>query len=490
MLRTMETSAPGQKGSGPLNRSTGAVPRYPGGEAPSSRRAQGGEAPQTRRIFIECAWTHVAGRNTGIQRVVRSICSRCGEVGRDLGVRCVPVVFEGARFWGVRPAASPALIPSPVRSALQHSGLLLAGFLHILFPRHPEISHAFVKGSSKVLLSPLTWPHRKERLAWRDGDVLILLDASWHLKLWDAVAEARKAGVRVVAVVHDLIPLTHPQFCGQGHIRMFDAWFRNVCEHSDALFGVSDTVRGELSRRLRSDPSLGGAVARPVDYFHHGCDFSRRDGQVPKRSGEKIRRGLKEAFAGANGAYLTVGTLEPRKNHVCLLNAFERIWQTRPEARLCIAGARGLRSGPLRNRVRRHVLYGKRLFLFHDLSDAELSYGYARARALIFPSLVEGFGLPLVEALDHGAPVFASDIPVFREIGEGHCVFFDPDASGESLARLVIDYETAGPVRNEGRTPEGKTFRGIRWTESCRSLLSQALRTASANRNSGTRRFA
>jgi alpha-1,2-rhamnosyltransferase len=132
----------------------------------------------------------------------------------------------------------------------------------------------------------------------------------------------------------------------------------------------------------------------------------------------------------------------------------------------------------VRNRVFRHPLYGKRLFLFHDLSDAELNYCYARAKAVILPSHVEGFGLPLVEALHRGSAVFANDIPSFREIGAEHCVFFD-GTKPESLARLIIDYETSGclPVR---RSPG--EFRWLDWTESCRSLLAKAIAAPPAAR--------
>ncbi len=119
--------------------------------------------------------------------------------------------------------------------------------------------------------------------------------------------------------------------------------------------------------------------------------------------------------------------------------------------------------------------------MFHDLSDAELGYCYARARAVILHSLVEGFGLPLVEALHHGAPVFASDIPIFREIGNEHCVFFDA-TKPESLARVVVDYETDGRL-SVRRSP--KEFRWPDWTESCRSLLSKALETPPSRRAQG-----
>ena len=83
------------------------------------------------------------------------------------------------------------------------------------------------------------------------------------------------------------------------------------------------------------------------------------------------------------------------------------------------------------------------LFMFNDLSDAELAYCYQHAKALIFPSHAEGFGLPIVEALQHGLHTLVSDIPIHREAGRDFCTYFDPQ-SPAALARLVCDVEATG----------------------------------------------
>jgi alpha-1,2-rhamnosyltransferase len=74
---------------------------------------------------------------------------------------------------------------------------------------------------------------------------------------------------------------------------------------------------------------------------------------------------------------------------------------------------------------------------FGDLSDAELVHAYGRARALIFPSRAEGYGLPIVEALAHGMRVLASDIPVHREVGGPWCAYFAPDDIAGLAARII-----------------------------------------------------
>src|SRR5690606_41798773 len=127
---------------------------------------------------------------------------------------------------------------------------------------------------------------------------------------------------------------------------------------------------------------------------------------------------------------LMVITIEPHKNHVYLLDAFDLLWAENTDAALCFVGKIGWKNEHLIERIRRHPQLGKRLFMWNDLNDRELEYCYLNPRSLLFPSHVEGFGLPLVEAMQRKLPVMASDIPVFREIGGDAMAYFelsDPD---------------------------------------------------------------
>ncbi len=147
--------------------------------------------------------------------------------------------------------------------------------------------------------------------------------------------------------------------------------------------------------------------------------------------------------SGAGRPYLTVGTIEPRKNHVLLVDAFERIWQRHSDARLLIVGRVGWLCESLVQRIRRHPQYQRSLFMFNDLSDSELEFCYQHAKAFLFPSHAEGFGLPVVEALQHGLPVLASDIPIHREVGQDFCTYFNRETPDE-LVRLISDIEQTG----------------------------------------------
>lgn len=108
--------------------------------------------------------------------------------------------------------------------------------------------------------------------------------------------------------------------------------------------------------------------------------------------------------------------------------------------------------------------------MFNDLGDDELSFVYSKARALLFASYAEGFGLPIVEALQHGLQVFASDIPIHREIGQKYCSFFSID-DPDSLRGQILSLEHDGVFN--GSPPD--SFSHISWQESSLSLFTKAV---------------
>ncbi|EOX9051676.1 glycosyltransferase family 4 protein, partial [Pseudomonas aeruginosa] len=180
---------------------------------------------------------------------------------------------------------------------------------------------------------------------------------------------------------------------------------------------------------------------------------------------------LLRMFKAKAPVFLMVSTIEPRKNHGYLLDAFERAWAQGSQARLCIAGRIGWKCEALVERVRQHPELNKRLFMFNDLSDKSLEYAYSHAASLVFPSYVEGFGLPLVEAMQRGLPAMGSDIPVFREIGGEFMAYFDL-ADPQTLANLVTRFEATGEFPAE--RPVGE-WRWIGWHEASRQLIARIL---------------
>jgi alpha-1,2-rhamnosyltransferase len=168
---------------------------------------------------------------------------------------------------------------------------------------------------------------------------------------------------------------------------------------------------------------------------------------------------------------LCVGTIEPRKNHAYVLDAFESIWKQGLPAKLCIVGRIGWKCEEFVARVLNHSLLGDSLFMFNDLTDAELHYCYQHAKMLILPSVIEGFGLPIVEALHFGLPTLASDIPIHHEVGGAYCGYFDLHRA-MSLAEIVLNIEQRG---QHPPTKPAAEYPFTSWKHSCRELLTKCL---------------
>ncbi|HDS16661.1 MAG TPA: glycosyltransferase [Proteobacteria bacterium] len=143
-------------------------------------------------------------------------------------------------------------------------------------------------------------------------------------------------------------------------------------------------------------------------------------------------------------AILTIGTIEPRENHLLLLDAYDLLRAKDVDVSLIIIGRPGWKNREVIDRIRGHADFGTRLLHLDNASDRDLSEAIERADCLVCPSLAEGFGLPVVEGLMHGLTVFASDIPVFRESGENFCRFFKLDSPDELVLLLEEWQEHSG----------------------------------------------
>ncbi|MBQ5950385.1 glycosyltransferase family 1 protein, partial [Massilia sp. ST3] len=296
-----------------------------------------------------------------------------------------------------------------------------------------------------------------------------------------AVAEAaagglyarwRGAGVRIVFLVHDILPVLRPEFFPPGAEREFAGWLRAVGKEADCLVCISAAVADETRAWLAAElPALGRAAPPQFAVLHHGADLdaSQPSSGLPPDA-EKVLANLKAA-----PSFLMVGTIEPRKGHAQALDAFEQLWAQGHALNLVIVGAEGWKGLPdsqrrgipaLMARLRRHPELGRRLHVLHGISDEYLDRVYAAGACLLFASEGEGFGLPLIEAARHGVPLLARDLPVFREVAGEHAHYFHGD-SGAQLAAAVLDWLR---LREAGQAPQSAGISSRTWSDNAAEL--------------------
>jgi alpha-1,2-rhamnosyltransferase len=296
-----------------------------------------------------------------------------------------------------------------------------------------------------------------------------LPDAYWTVpEIWNTVARFRRSGGFVVTVVHDLIPITHPQFVGARRSEKFRWYLEQVVTHSDLIVAVSRTVRDDIASFIESEPTLRkDTTCRDIRSFVLGAEIQDARGS--------IRPIIADLFSATdrNTPYLIVGSFDPRKNHHQAIDAFDQLWGTYPHLKLCMFGRVGTSCADVIERIQKHPMLNRGLFVYHDANDAELQHAYQHCSGLLFPSIVEGFGLPIVESLWHGTKTFASDTPIHREVGGDACDFFEL-GSPQSLADAILKWE-AERDQTGFRSQHNEKFAPMTWEASAGQLLDACL---------------
>jgi len=426
------------------------------------------------RVYIDCTDTYFSGLNTGIQRVVRNFVTHAPVAGATFGMECQPFVIREGMMLGITGIDDPAFKSAQhaARSRLNGLYFKVARAILTALPWAPLssflLAHRSHFGLPWIIYSPIrlmAWlpnlflsnntPRPGLAKTLGKGDILFLPDASWSFDAFEQLAELRARGVKVVHFIHDIIPLTHPAVYHTVHVERFGKWFSRVLEVSDFL-----VFNSWFTQQSVEDYLAGVAQGKAIEgaTVHLGFD-------IVATPTKQIQHGrLRHTLDEFDHTFLCVGTLEPRKNLDVVIDAFEDLWGCGENVRLVLIGREGWLCEDLLRRIRSHREKDRRLFWFDDVNDGDLAMAYRRANALIFPSIVEGFGLPLVEALSFGLPVIASDIPVFREIAGKHARYFDPMNAASLVKQLH-----AISVGQSGESTE--PFQWPTWEVSTRRLM-------------------
>lgn len=392
----------------------------------------------------------------GIPRVVHELTRRAPSLA-PAGTECLVLMRAPFRCWV---QVGPGLAVTALRRASVFCARLWRARRNLRLAakcgdrgallRLPPVWMGYVAASALRRLAMLPTLVSGRWIRPGAGDILVLLD--YDLAAAPAILAARQRGAQVVAVVYDLLPITHPEcFMDASAVA---AWLEWLAGNTDHLLGISHDVEDAIRRRWPDR-------ARPPGHFLLGADFAPAGATVPSS---------RLAPMLSAPCFLMVGTLEPRKGHGEVLDAFEVLWARGGSGRLLIVGREGWLVDGLIRRLRNHAELGRRLHWFNDVGDTELSAAYQHATALIAASRGEGFGLPLVEAQLAGLPVIATDIPVFREVG-GPAVRFYPPGDIPRLVELLEACSASPPPRLAG-------FRWRSWQEAAADFMSQVTSVA------------
>ncbi len=296
------------------------------------------------------------------------------------------------------------------------------------------------------------------------GDIYLQVD--WVpdrlVNIQDWLGDFRRAGGEVTIVIHDLLPLELPKVFPEWMEGFAWAWFKVVLTCADKIACVSRTVSDDVLRYGKAmDIKRRTPVA--VSHFRNGSDLKSSS----PASETKIYDSDALAKLSDKPTFLMVGTIEPRKGHVQVLEAMDLLWSEGVDVNLVIVGKLGWMTEEVAARIKGAATYDKKLFWFERASDAVLERLYQRSTALISASLGEGFGLPLVEAAAHGIPIITRDLPVFREVCGVHAFYFagaDARSLADSLTRWLALFAAGEAPSSTGMPSHG-------WPDATRQLM-------------------
>jgi glycosyltransferase involved in cell wall biosynthesis len=312
--------------------------------------------------------------------------------------------------------------------------------------REAPVTARLIQG--RLLLGLGRIPFR--RILQAEGPRVLLHLSHTALERPAPIRRLRAHGVVFVPLIHDLIPATHPEYARPGEAERHLNRIRNTVALADGVIvnsaSTGEALEPHLARREASPPMLVAPL---------GVD------QPPPR----------DVPVPLEPYFVVLGTIEPRKNHLLLLNLWRQLAARMGNAapRLLIIGRRGWENENIVDMLDRCAALRPIVQELGPLPDARVAELLKGARALLFPSFVEGYGLPLAEALALGVPAICSDLPALREVGGEVAEYLDP-LDGAAWRDAILDYARTGSPARRAQLQRLSGWRAPRWEEHFRGV--------------------
>ncbi|MBB3859403.1 glycosyltransferase involved in cell wall biosynthesis [Novosphingobium hassiacum] len=273
------------------------------------------------------------------------------------------------------------------------------------------------------------WPTRVRRQTCSERPVYVQVSPH-HLTRGEQVYRILdRENARFLCMVHDLIPIEYPEYARPNGAGLHRRRMQTLADHADAVI-VNSAATGRSFQPWIERSGRNIAV------------------HVALLGTEKLASASIVVSNDTRPWFVCLGTIEPRKNHLLLLNLWREMAGSLPERqvpRLVIIGRRGWENEQVLDMLDRCPALASHVEEINGCSDAQLSALLRGSRALLMPSFAEGFGMPVAEALSVGVPVVCSDIAAHREVGGDVPDYVGP-LDGARWQALILDHSMQGPA--------------------------------------------
>ncbi|WP_392479370.1 glycosyltransferase family 4 protein [Nostoc sp. C110] len=428
------------------------------------------------KIFIDCTHTvkHTY-KNTGIHRVVRELTSELLKISSNrTDIEIVVVMFDGIfirsvtnlnqqqydHLVKVNKYLALTKINIKIQSLLLKLKNKFMNFLYILNLINLFDSNS--ENNKKVFLE-------FEGSIIEPEDIYVIADANWDLPktYYRFLQLLKRHKVTIVVICYDLIPIKFPEFASKRFTKAFTKFYSDYSILFDKVLCISKKSAEDYSN-ARIQGLLTNNNSQIIQSFRLGGNYYKHELLLSEENNKhdvKLQQLLNKKYI------LVVGSLVPHKNIKTIIAAFDLlINSSHDDVFLVFAGNKGWDS-ETDNFIESNEMYGKLIQILGSVTDAQLDFLYQNCYCLVQASFYEGFGLPVVEALQHCKPVIASNGGSLPEVGGDFCRYFSPNQPTELYEALkeLLDSEIyynnlVERIRNE--------YVPFSWQESAEEFLS------------------
>jgi glycosyltransferase involved in cell wall biosynthesis len=287
------------------------------------------------------------------------------------------------------------------------------------------------------------------------GDIFIALDLSPNIQCAhkNCFKEMMNLGVKVKHLVYDLIPITNPEYFPSG-VSIFKEWIKLVID-SDQAICISKTVAHRMEKYIETNRIITN-INFNIKWNHISSELIAEELNINQ---DDIAKFPEINFN--NHTFLMVGTIEPRKGHDQVIEAFEELWKCNSHINLVLVGKEGWEVESVIKKIKSKSITNN-IYWLDNINDIGLIYLYKNSTALIAASKDEGFGLPLIEASHFGLPIIAREIEIFREVLDENAYYFNtnnPTILSDTIVKwLKLFKKNAHPESNRVNYLNTKQF--------------------------------
>jgi glycosyltransferase involved in cell wall biosynthesis len=263
-----------------------------------------------------------------------------------------------------------------------------------------------------------------------------------------------------VTTLYDAIPMVHPEWSGASlRSHLINFLVGKSGRMADHVITISNHAAKDIAQYYKISEKKISVINMPIDDIW----FEPTDNEYYKTVLNKY--GLSEGY------FLSVGTLQPRKNFSTLIDAYLSLpEELQKEKKLVIVGKYGWNCEDLVNRIQALQSTGRLIWLSNVCSDDDLRYIYKGASVFVFPSLYEGFGVPVVEAFASGTPVVCSNTTSLPEVSSGAALEVNPKSAGE-VAQAMKFFATSPSERDKHIQLGRARASQLRWKDTMQKTL-------------------